>query len=237
MRQFVICCVLLPALGGRGLADSSPVPTPPISIHFHSQFVKADRDAVALRAVDALANKEKFAAAEVLSDGNVFGWNDKASALVIIQPFRDGVHFSLFVAGRDNEEAGRLRNAIRGHLLASGPTADVPRSVRREDGVPKPPVALKHGADSRNATPILRFFQPAGFIVMEKHGLSPSDAGMPNTPTAFGGSATRMAAAFALPGPNEIGVRIYSVVAAADDDEADRLQRAIRQDMLKVLFE
>jgi hypothetical protein len=113
----------------------------------------------------------------------------------------------------------------------------MPKIVRTAGAESKPPVVIRYGCDSRNSVAILRFFQPAGMIVLEKHGLVPSDGGMPNAPSAFGAGPNRVAVAFATPGVNAIHVRLIAVAVATTEDDADRLQRAIRQDLIKVLFE
>ncbi len=51
------------------------------------------------------------------------------------------------------------------------------------------------------------------------------------------GSPDRVAAGVAMPGTNETNFQLCSFGISVNADDADRLQRVVRQETLKVLFE
>ena len=212
-------------------AQTPPPAAPSISAIFN--FKKSTPEACGLLAVEAMA-KEKFIRAEIAPDGNVYGFSEKAAVLVASTPFRDGVHFTVVAASYDNAEAMRLRDVVRNHVLESKsePTAKLHQDEAADH---KPcPLVLRWGSEPHAATPILRHFVPAACITVEKQGLQSHIT--PNVPMCIGAGADRLGLVFLQPGQNEVNVRIFSV-GVGEETEADRLQRTIRKELIKVLFD
>jgi hypothetical protein len=95
-------------------------------------------------------------------------------------------------------------------------------------------LAVRWGFDQRAANPVLRHFVTASAIVVEKQGLQSHTT--PNLPICIGAGIDRLGVAFVMPGPNEISAQIFAV-GVGEETEADRLQRTIRKELIKVLFD
>jgi hypothetical protein len=213
-------------------------PATPGAVHIGTAFRKASREACALLAVEAMGVKEKFIQAEVMADGNAYGWSETAGVLVVVTPFRDGAHFTVIAVSQNGGEAERLRNAVRDHILTGPAEPDVARQIKADDPMRKTSApALRWNLEARGMCGPLKHFVPAVFIAVEKHGLASSDGGIKGMPVGFGGGADRMVIAFLHPGPNEISVQMSVVGICNDAAEADRLQRMVRQELVKILFE
>ena len=230
MSRLIVALLL--TVGVVGQLAAQPVPGAPTT-HACLAFKKTSKENCALLAIEAMA-KEKFIKAEVTADGFAYGVTEKAAVLVVATPFRDGVHFSVVVVGHDNPEVERLRNVVRSHIAES---TTEPTAKQFQDGAAdrKPTsLAVRWGFDQRAANPVLRHFVTASAIVVEKQGLQSHTT--PNLPICIGAGVDKLGLAFIHPGPNEISAQIFAV-GVGEETEADRLQRTIRKELIKVLFD
>jgi hypothetical protein len=232
--------LILGLIAGLLLATSvaqaqQPSPAAGGSTSVGTNFKKMTREACALLALEAMGVKEKFIRAETTPDGNAYGYSENVAVVVISTPFRDGVHFTVVAAGRDNAETERLRIDIQKLIFESQADPPTVKQVKAEnpDRKSTAPI-LRWGSEQRGTSNIVRHFVPAASIAMEKHGLATVTA--PNVPLCIGGGSRSGAVAFVHPGPNDIGMRIYTV-GVGEEPEAERLQRTIRQEVIKILFE
>jgi hypothetical protein len=69
---------------------------------------------------------------------------------------------------------------------------------------------------------------------MEKNGMKTHQ---PNAAMVFGANAQGTACVFAVPGPNEVNVRIGVAAVSDEAKEADRLQSVLRAGVARVLFD
>ncbi len=232
--RIAAACIVL------GLAAREAAAQPQaITAHLGSGGRKMSREDCALKAMHFLIKTEKCVKAEITTDGNVRGWTEKAAVAVVCSSFRDGARFSVVAAGYDNAESERLRSAVRQHLTDGGDhDPSTPKTYAAPEADRKPlDLQLRWGIDTRPMTKILRFLPPAISIVMEKQGLIPIDQSNGAGLLIFGGSPDRVATVVAMPGTNETNFQLCAFGISANPDAADRLQRVVRQETLKVLFE
>ena len=206
----------------------------PYTIHIGGDFRRVDRESCARKAVEAMA-KAKFIRAEIDKDGNAWGHDEKSFAQVITLPYKDGVHILIFVAGSDATYTDGIRSALRTHVSDGPFDPDSPKQVASDDASRKPcDLKRRWGMEQRPTLSLLRYFQPAAAVVMEKQGLgSQQAAGM----AVLGGGGHGVMATFALPGPNEVNVYVGTIAFSTDDAEADRLQSVVRTGLLKFLYD
>jgi M6 family metalloprotease-like protein len=196
----------------------------PIALHYGSDFRKMTRAVAATKAVEAMVVKQNFIHAEINGDGDVFGQNEDSTALVSAVPVRDGVEIYVVVASRSNDEAARLRSAIRAHVFDGPYNPKIPRKMSgKPEGRRSRAPAMHLGGAPRQQT--LAAFQASGRASLARLGL-PVQPGK----DVFGLGTRAAAVAFYLPlGGNKA---YLSVVAAAFDyDEAAYLRSAVRADI------
>src|SRR3974377_1216556 len=80
----------------------------PYSMHVGGWPQNITREVCAHKAIAAMA-KEKFIHAEIDAEGNAWGYSDKTVVVVLSFHQPDGINVINFAAGRDNDDAGRLR--------------------------------------------------------------------------------------------------------------------------------
>lgn len=190
------------------------------------------REVCARKAVAAMT-AEKFTFAEVDKDGNAWGFSDKASVAVLSFPHPDGVSVVIFAASRDNDEAGRLRNAIRTHVFDGEDDPATPKRVGDPSAARKAPV-LRWKAEQKPAAPLLRFFPAAAGIAMEKQGIAAINS---DRIMAFGCAPDRSAVAFIVPGNNGVTVHVLTAVTHDKDDTAQTAADGLCERLVKILFE
>jgi hypothetical protein len=223
----VVLFLVAPAAGAQG----------PVVIHTGVAYTRATREQCAQAAIHAMA-KADVIHAEVTPDGNVLGWDETTTAFVVTAPYRDGVSFAVITAGRNGSDAERLRSLVRDQLVtAASQTGSA--TIHDADDPTRVSSAFHviGGPEQRPVGTILKHFPAAAYIAIEKQGLGSSSGGIVGAPVAFGADANRAVFAFLLPGPNEVSTQLYVVAAGEDRAEAERLRRAIRADILKILFE
>jgi hypothetical protein len=202
------------------------------AIHVGAWPQNITRETCAHQAMAAMA-KEKFVFAEVDDQGNVWGFTDKTAVAVLSFRQVDGICAMVLAASLDNADADRLRNAIRTYIVEAPFEAEVSRrigsaDVKRAAGVPH----LGWYFTQRSETKVLRFFDTAVSLLLEKRGLT----------TTLGGKGLVLAcgpeqtlAAFALPGPNGVSVR-FGALCARDDEAACDSARTITREVVKLLY-
>lgn len=206
----------------------------PVSISCGADFRRASAEECARKAMAVLI-KEKFIRAGIDEDGGVSGVNEHTAVKVVTLPFRDGVNIIVVAGGANDKEAERLRNVIRTHILEGPDDPDAPKQHQAADADRKPFAGkLSLGIEQRNVLSTVRFFAQAATIVMEKNGMKTHQ---PSPAMVFGGNAQGTACIFAVPGPNEVNVRIGVAVISDDSKEADRLQSVLRAGAVRVLFD
>jgi hypothetical protein len=222
--------IALAAVGGL----ATPVRADPLAIHVGSEFRRMSVEDCARKAIAAMI-KEDFVCAEIGKDGNAWGASESTTVKVLALPYRDGAHILVIAAGKDNKEVERLRNAVREHVTNAPLDPEGPKHHQCGDPARKPySGTLLCGLEQRTIVPTLRFFIPAATIVLEKQGLGTSPGG---PALLFGGNQQVALGAFALPGPNEVNVRIGVAVISEDRKEAERLQNVVRTGIVRILFE
>jgi hypothetical protein len=192
------------------------------------------REVCTHKAIAAMA-KEKFIHAEIDDEGNAWGFSDKTVMVVLSFRQPDGINVINFAAGRDNDDAGRLRNTIRAHMQEAPYDAKAPRHIGSAGDV--------RGADlpqvqwhvkNRNIIPLLRFFEPGVSILLEKKGLG-SNIGSKGL--VMGGKSDQAIAAFLIPGPNAISVHIGVLTISPSEETARKVSRGFSREVLKLLYE
>jgi hypothetical protein len=206
----------------------------PLAMHIGHEFRRMSAEDCARKAIAAMI-KEKFIRAEIGKDGNAWGVNETTAVKVLAFPYRDGAHVVVVAAGQDNKEAERLHHAIRHNVWNATLDPESPKEHKCDDAGRKPyGGTLLFGMEQRNIIPTLRFFIPAATIVLEKQGLGTNQAG---PGLLFGGNQQTAIGMFALPGPNEVQVRVGVIVISGDQKEAERLQNIVRTGVVRVLFD
>jgi hypothetical protein len=199
----------------------------PLAMHWGSDWRKMSRQVCATKAVDAMGNKENFIAAEINSDGDVFGYTENAAAAVYTVPLRDGVEIYVVVAGQDTKEVERLRNAIRAHVFEGPYNGKVPakivtKNAKRKSAAP----ALQLGGDTRALT--RADFSLCATTSMQRQGMLAAAQGAAGT--VAGAKTGAEAAAFYL--ETKPGTGYISVIAASyNAHEAEHLRNTIREDI------
>ena len=206
----------------------------PVSVSCGADFRRTSAEECARKAMAVLI-KEKFIRAAVEEDGGVSGVTEQTAVKVLALPFRDGVNVIVVVGGTDDKEAERLRNVIRTHILEGPDDPDAPKQHQAADADRKAFAGkLSVGLEQRNVLPTIRFFPQAATIVMEKNGMKTHQ---PNPAMVFGANSQGTACMFAIPGPNEVNVRIGVAVVSEESKEAERLQSVLRAGVVRVLFD
>src|SRR5262245_6825369 len=164
--------VFLAAVLGLSGSSGSLYADVPWALHWGGDVRPLTREACALKAVEAMGVKEKFVFAEVTEDGNARGWNERTAVVVVSFPqVGSGVLVLVYAAGKDDAEAERLRNVVRAHVLDGPYNPDVPQRIGAEESDPKPKGPAIHvHSEKRTVISLLRFFEAAASIVLEKQG-------------------------------------------------------------------
>jgi hypothetical protein len=211
---------------------SATQPAANIAIHVGSEYGKMSRAECARKAVAMLGGKEKFPFAEITPDGNVRGWNETTSVLVLTfpTPDKETLLVTVVAAGTDNTEAERLRNAIRDHVKNGPHDPDAPQRFAPEGkDLPRRTVCLSWKSEQRNLTNLVRFFEPVARLALEKQGFATSTH---NNALVFAGHPAGMVAAFVSPTASGVSLRFNVVTATSLDDggalAADLLTRIVR---------
>jgi hypothetical protein len=228
---FGLTLALLAALAPAARASE------PVAMHVGGDVRTMTREVCARKAVEAMGVHEKFPFAEVTADGNARGWNDKTAVLVLAlpTPAEDTIMILIVAAGKDNEQAARLRNVIRAHIFdgplpANGPKRIAPKGV----ALPPCPVFLCWSTEERSAITLLRFFEAVATLVLEKQGFGTNSGGKD---MIFGGFPGRAVVAFLSPLSTGVLARL-NVIAATDDEETSRkLAKELLARIVKVIYE
>jgi hypothetical protein len=225
----VVLFVLLAGMAGvaRGQA--------PYPFHTGVWPQKISRETLAHKAIAAMA-QEKFTVACIDQEGNAWGFDDKTAVAVLSFPYLDGgLHAVVLTAGRDDAEAGRLRNAIRTYLVDAPYDESAPKQLG-DAGAKRPPNVphLAWNTINRNETRLLRYFDTATSLVLEKRGLPPHPIGKALILTCV---PDHSAACFATPGPNAISATIGVISACSTPEDAKRNAQTISREIVKLLYE
>jgi hypothetical protein len=231
MRLVVLGFLVVLAVGPqRSYADDEK----PFGLNVQGWTQKITRESCAKRAIAAMA-KEKFLRVEVDADGNVSGFSETTA--VVVLPFRhlDGTHILVACGGRDNDEANRLRDAIRKHIAEGSDQADTPRAIGAPD--------TKRGRDvpflcwtteDRPVINLLRFFEPTACVLLEKQGMA---SNISNKGLVFGVKNDQGTAAFLALGPNAISIKVGAITLAPNEQTARDFSRMMVRDLVKFLYE
>jgi hypothetical protein len=218
------------AVAGAARADG------PHAMQVGADVRKMTREVCAQKAIEAMGVKEKFTFAEIMPDGNVRGWNDKTSMLVLIAqtPNKENVAFVVIAAGVA-DEAARLRDAIRTHIADGPHDPKVPARFAPEGAkVPPSPAPLCWKTQRRAGTNLLRFFDSAATVVLEKRGFTTNTSGKS---LVFGGMPDRAVAMFLSPSPSALEVQFHVVAIIQDEDTGNRLAADLLGRIIDVLYE
>jgi hypothetical protein len=196
---------------------------------------KTSRETVAHKAVAAMA-KEKFFFACIDKDGNAWGFDAKTAVVVLSFQFvDDGLHAIVFAAGKEDNEAGRLRNAIRSYVAEAPYDKSAPKqlgkaAVKRSPDVPY----LGWHVVNRNETRLLRYYDSVASLVLEKRGLP---AQVPGKGLVLACIPEQSVACFAIPGPNAISGNLGVISASGSSDAAQGSARKIGKEIVKLLYD
>jgi hypothetical protein len=205
----------------------------PIGMFAGGDLSKMSREDCQAKALDAL-REHKFPHAEITPDGFVLGRNAKATVMVFAFPYRDGVVALVAAVSKEKEEAERLRNEIRESVLDPSHEADTDSIRQVTHSEMKNSLGVRWSIAKHGFLPTVRFFDAAATIVMEKHNLRTSTA---SKMMVFGGNDSTGVMAVLVPGANEVSVQLLVIGVSADEKEADRLQKMVSAELIKVLFE
>jgi hypothetical protein len=206
----------------------------PYSIHVGGWSQNITREACAHQAIAAMA-KEKFIHAEIDAEGNAWGYSDKTVVVVISFRQPDGINVINFAASRDNDDAGRLRQLVRSYIQEATYDAKAPQHIGGEDDVRGASVPYLHWqVKNRNVIGVLRFFDSAVCILLEKKGLGSNICGKT---LVMGGKPDQAVAAFLVPGPNAISVNVGVLAVNPSDETSRKVSRAFCKEIVKLLYE
>jgi hypothetical protein len=211
---------------------AQPPPT-----HVKDGFYKGSRQAAGRLAVEALGVKEKFPFAEVTPDGNVRGWNERSSALVLTfpTPDPDRTHVLAITTSDSTDETARLGVAVIGHITSGTDDPKAPTRIAPKDGkLPVRPATLTWKGEDRPATPALRHFGNAAAIAMEKKGFGTKPT---SSPLVFGATKEKAVMAFLASTSNGQAYGIHVVTACFGEETADKLTADLLSQIVKILFE
>jgi hypothetical protein len=199
---------------------------------------KMTRQECALKAVEALTTKAKFPFAEVTEDGNARGWNGKMAILVLSfqtpDPERIGIMMVGAGAGGDGAEIHRTCLMVKDHICDGPANPKTPARVIPDDGkVPPAPCMMCWKSEERPTSGVLKFFDPAALICLEKKGYSGSTGG--GITIAGGPGSTMMM--FLAPTTNGQTVRLNVVSATPGQDPAVKATEDMLSRLGKLLYE
>jgi hypothetical protein len=209
----------------------------PIAVHLGGEIRPMTREVCAQKAVEAMGDKEKFPFAEITPDGNARGWNDKVAVFVLSSPTpnKDGIAIMVFAAGHDNDEVGRLRNTIRAHIVEALHNPKSPTRYCPEGDKPPPaPLALSWKSEQRPAINIVRHFEPAATLVLEKRGYATNSGGKT---LIFGSLPDRMVAAFVWPTASAQTVQHCVIAASANGETSNTTANDVLGRIVRILHE
>jgi hypothetical protein len=202
--------------------------------HWCAASRQISREACAQLAVEAMGVKEKFAFAEVTPDGNARGWNGQSSVAVLSfpRPSGDTIQFLVIAASKDTAEAERLRNVVRDHVLSAEANADSPKRV----GTGKEPhdFSIDWRAETRNAIGLVRFFDAAACIVLEKQGFKIQNP----APTMVAGTREdHLATAFYAPTSSGISFQFNVLTISTSHARGEGLAADLLSRILKIIYD
>jgi M6 family metalloprotease-like protein len=119
----------------------SPLRAEPLSVRWAADTRPIRPSDAALKAVDAMANRQNLIRAEPQGDTTAIGCDERTSVVVVASPDGDGARILVVAIGPDATEAERLRDAVRVHVLDGKPTpkpstTSQPRDIRRKSVAP-----------------------------------------------------------------------------------------------------
>jgi hypothetical protein len=227
MRSFT-----LPLVAAALVAAAGPLPAAaPVAFHVGTDWRKLTREECALKTVAALA-KEKFILAEVTPEGDAWGCSEKTSVFVKAVPYGDGVVVLVFATGLDQAEVEGLRNRVREHVFDGPFDPDTPRQFKTTEAGRKPvgPVLRWDGGECE--TTQMRLFTPAALIALDRYKFQVQ---APGPILTLGASEATSAGAYCVPGKGDAKGYVGAVVASFDGAEAEKLPKAIKARIVKIL--
>jgi hypothetical protein len=225
--------LLVIVAGPIGHASAQPI------LHIKDGTYKGSRQAGGHLAVQALAAVEKFPFAEIMADGNVRGWDEKNEALVLFlsTPEPDRFQVIALTTSKTPEEASRLGVAIVTHLATAKEDPKNPDRIAPKDGkLPARPTTLTWKSEERASTPIIRFFNTAAAIAMEKKGFG-TQYDDKRAPVVFGATQERQMVAFLGRTAKSQTMGIHVVTATLGEDTSDKLATDVLSKIVNTLFE
>jgi hypothetical protein len=230
-----VCLLALTALiaGAAGSATAAE----PVAMHVGGDVRKMTREVCARKAVEAMGVREKFPFAEVTEDGNARGWNGSTSVLVLSfpTPAADNIQILVIAAGKDDEEVGRVRNAVRAHIFDGPYDPDAPKRVGPASGaLPPRAVCLCWKSEERSAVGPLRFFEPVASVVLEKQAFTTNIGGKN---FVFGVFPGRSVATFVGSAATGVSARLNVVTATGDEDSGNKLATDLLARIVKVIYD
>src|SRR5262249_24952750 len=203
----------------------------PVALHVGTDWRKLTREECALKAVAALA-KEKFILAEVTPDGDAWGCSEKSSVLVKSVPYGDGIVVFIFAAGLDQADDEGVRNRVREHVWDGPFDPETPRQIKTTEAGRKAmgPTVRWDGGECEGAQ--MRLFTPASLIALDRYKFQMQ---APGPILTLGAAETTSAAAFCGPGKGDAKGYVGAVVASLDGAEAEKLPKAIKARLVKIL--
>jgi hypothetical protein len=225
----IMSVVVITLAGTHANAEDQP------SLNANGHFCKMTREDCARKAVEAMAKNAKFPFAEITEDGNARGWNAKYGMLVISFPTPDpeSIYVEVITSGWGSESE-HTSDLVRNHIC-NGPI-DSKSAIRvvPEDGkVPPAPWTICWKSEVRPSTGLLRHFESAAAICLEKKGYNTKcEGGM-----ALGGSSGMMVVAFKTTTSSAQSTRLVVAYAAPGPDTPEKANADLLSQIMKILFE
>jgi hypothetical protein len=215
-----------------------PAGSPPTgqsyAVHVGSWPQKITREVCAQKAMAAMA-RQSFLCAGVDADGNAWGFTATTAVMVVSFRYLDGVQVVLVAAGRDNGDAERLRNLLRSEISDAPLDADSPSRIGDPDTKRGPDVPyLCCHLEQRSLINLLRFFDTASCILLEKHGLNTN---IHSKCLVFAGMQDMVVTTFLGGGPNGVSANLGVVTASPSAGTAQEFSRTLCRELVKLLYE
>jgi hypothetical protein len=231
MPRFVLAALAAALLGASSQAQ-------PYAIHMGGGPVKATPGLCARKAVEAMG-KEKFLYACVTEDGHALGWTASTTVLVWVLPQREEGQTAAIIlaAGRDNEEAGRLRIAVRNYMVEAPTNPGAPEvfcplvAFGRETTAP----SVRWKLETRDAVGTAKHFVPVASLAFEKQGWKIFTE--PGKQYVLGAEAHRVATALMAPGSHALKLEFAFAVFGDDEEACGRVAEQLHSSITKMLFD
>jgi hypothetical protein len=208
----------------------------PVAVSVGYDTRKMTRESCGRKAVEAMGAKAKFPFAEVTVDGHARGWDARTTVMVLSFPLPDPerVFVMVVVAGGETKEADRVRDAIQSHVFDGPYNPETPVRLTPSDGkAPPRPYTLCWKSEDRGAVNLLRLYDAAAAITLEKKGFQTHQA----QGKVLGASPTQGVVTFVAPTASAATARLNVVFAPPGEESGEKAAEDILARIAKILYD